>query len=117
MMVATIAEEGSQPASRPWASSPSADPGTFSVTGQIAATYKRGFLINDGTGSILIYTNADPTGTYAIGDLVSVEGTTSAYAGLNQYPPHRPSPNSIPRPISSPTPRSAKWTVPTWTVT
>lgn len=87
MMVATIAEEGSQPAFTPVDVVASADPGTFSVTGQIAATYKRGFLINDGTGSILIYTNADPTGTYAIGDLVSVEGTTSAYAGLNQYPP------------------------------
>ena len=87
MMVATIAEEGSQPAFTPVGVVASADPGTFSVTGQIAATYKRGFLINDGTGSILIYTNADPTGTYAIGDLVSVEGTTSAYAGLNQYPP------------------------------
>ena len=78
MMVATIAEEGSQPAFTPVGVVASADPGTFSVTGQIAATYKRGFLINDGTGSILIYTNADPTGTYAIGDLVSVEGTTSA---------------------------------------
>ena len=87
MIVATIAEEGSQPEFTPVGIVASADPGTFSVKGQVAATYKRGFLINDGTGSILIYTNVDPTGTYAIGDLVSVEGTTSAYAGLNQYPP------------------------------
>lgn len=86
MIVATIAEEGAQPAYTPVGIVASAAPGTFSVKGQIAATYKRGFLVNDGTGSILIYTNADPTGTYAIGDLVTVAGTTSAYAGLNQYP-------------------------------
>lgn len=86
MIVATIAEEGSQPAYTPVGIVAAADPGTFSIKGQVAATYKRGFLVNDGTGSILIYTNADPTGTYAIGDLVTVSGTTSAYAGLNQYP-------------------------------
>lgn len=86
MMVATIAEEGAQPAFTPVGVVAAADPGTYSIKGQIAATYKRGFLVNDGTGSILIYLNADPTGTYAIGDLVSVAGTTTAYAGLNQYP-------------------------------
>lgn len=86
LMVATIAEEGSQPEFTPVGIVATANPGTYKVKGQIAATYKRGFLVSDGTGSILIYTNADPTGTYAIGDLVSIDGTTTAYAGLNQYP-------------------------------
>ena len=63
MMVATITEEGSQPAFTPVGVVASADPGTFSVKGQIAATYKRGFLINDGTGrssSIPMPTRPEP---------------------------------------------------------
>lgn len=86
MVVATIAEEGAQPAFTPVGIVASADPGEYNIKGQIAATYKRGFLVSDGTGAILMYTNQDPTGKYAIGDLVSISGSTSAYAGLNQYP-------------------------------
>ena len=58
--------------------------GEYSVKGMISATYERGFLINDGTGSILVYLNKQPAG-YAIGDVVAVSGKTSEYAGLMQF--------------------------------
>ena len=58
--------------------------GTYAVKGTVAALYNRGFLLNDGTGSILVYLNKEPEG-YAIGDVVTVSGSTSEYAGLKQF--------------------------------
>ena len=47
------------------------------------ATYARGFLVKDATGMILVYQGSTPTA--AAGDVVTVEGTTSAYGGAMQF--------------------------------
>lgn len=85
MIVTEIAEEGQKPAFTPVgvvaASTAKAD---YAVRGQVAAMYDRGLLVNDGTGSILVY-NSALKGKFAIGELVTVSGGISPYAGLNQY--------------------------------
>ncbi len=58
--------------------------GAYTVKGTVIATYARGFLVNDGTGTILVYLNSMPNNS--VGDVVSVSGTTSAYSGLMQFP-------------------------------
>lgn len=50
--------------------------------GLVVATYARGFIIEDETGKILVYENASPAAE--VGDMVTVTGTTSSYAGLLQ---------------------------------
>lgn len=57
--------------------------GEYTVKGKVPATYKRGFLLNDGTGSILVYKTSDDV---SVGDEVAVTGTTSQYGGLMQFP-------------------------------
>ncbi|MBR4967529.1 MAG: hypothetical protein IKY19_04790 [Bacteroidaceae bacterium] len=57
--------------------------GVAKTQGTIIATYARGFLLDDGTGSILVYLGAD--NGHAVGDVVTVEGTTSVYGGLLQF--------------------------------
>ena len=57
--------------------------GAAKTQGTIIATYARGFLLDDGTGSILVYLGAD--NGHAVGDVVTVEGTTSVYGGLLQF--------------------------------
>ena len=57
--------------------------GAAKTQGTIIATYARGFLLDDGTGSILVYLGADNGN--AVGDVVTVEGTTSVYGGLLQF--------------------------------
>ncbi len=59
--------------------------GTYTVKGTVAALYNKGFLVNDGTGTILVYLNATPS-NYAVGDLITVSGTTSVYGGVVQFP-------------------------------
>ena len=54
------------------------------VEATAVATYDRGFLLNDGTGYILVYLNEDKG--YAAGDVVTVIGNVSQYAGLLQFP-------------------------------
>lgn len=56
----------------------------YTVKGEVIATYGRGFLVGDGTASILVYVNAPAN--YSVGDVVSVSGTTSSYSGLMQFP-------------------------------
>lgn len=58
--------------------------GSQSVRGTVVATYARGFLVSDGTGSVLVYLNA--AHTYTVGDVVTVSGTVSKYSGLTQFP-------------------------------
>ena len=58
--------------------------GAYKARGVVAATYARGFLLTDGTGNILVYLNA--AHDYAVGDVVTVSGTTSKYSGLMQFP-------------------------------
>ncbi len=53
------------------------------VQGTIVATYARGFLVNDGTASILVYLGEDKG--YNAGDVVKVSGALSEYAGLLQF--------------------------------
>lgn len=57
--------------------------GDYKVKGTVAALYGRGFLLNDGTGSILVYLNKESENK--VGDIVTVSGTTSAYAGFMQF--------------------------------
>ena len=56
--------------------------GKYTVKGSVAAIYERGFLLNDGTGSILTYKSG--TGV-KVGDIVTITGETSSYAGFMQY--------------------------------
>lgn len=56
-----------------------------STSGTVVATYARGFLISDGTGHILAYVGSAYDASLAIGDVVSVSGTTSEYGGLLQF--------------------------------
>lgn len=58
--------------------------GTYNVKGEVIGTYGRGFILNDGTASILVYLNA--TANYSVGDVVTVSGTTSKYSGIMQFP-------------------------------
>lgn len=57
--------------------------GNAKVEGTIVATYARGFLVSDATGSILVYLGSD--NGHAVGDVVTVEGTTTTYGGLLQF--------------------------------
>lgn len=54
------------------------------IQGTILATYARGFLVADDTGSILIYLGSGHG--YVAGDIVSVSGTVNLYGGLLQFP-------------------------------
>ena len=57
--------------------------GEAATKGTVVATYARGFLMNDGTGSILVYQGSDKG--FVAGDAVTVSGTTSVYGGLLQF--------------------------------
>ena len=59
--------------------------GEAATKGTVVATYARGFLMNDGTGSILVFQGTSPAVTTAVGDAVNVSGTTSMYGGLLQF--------------------------------
>lgn len=59
--------------------------GKAATQGTVVATYARGFLMNDGTGSILVFQGNPPAVTTAEGDVVTVTGTTSIYGGLLQF--------------------------------
>ncbi len=60
-----------------------AGPGEAAVKGTIIATYSRGFLVSDATGTILVYLGSDKGNKE--GDVVTVSGTTSTYGGLLQF--------------------------------
>lgn len=49
------------------------------VTAKVTALTTKGFILTDDTGSILVYTNSDVTGTYTIGQRVTVAGDVTAY--------------------------------------
>lgn len=59
--------------------------GEAATKGTVVATYARGFLMNDGTGSILVFQGTSPAVTTAVGDAVTVSGTTSMYGGFLQF--------------------------------
>lgn len=54
------------------------------VRATVIAIYSRGFLMNDGSASILTYLNAPHE--YVVGDVVEVSGTSASYGGLLQFP-------------------------------
>ncbi|MBQ2787486.1 MAG: carbohydrate binding domain-containing protein [Bacteroidaceae bacterium] len=57
--------------------------GDAKTQGTIVATYERGFLLSDGTGYILVYLGSNKGD--AVGDVVTVSGTTNIYGGLLQF--------------------------------
>ena len=57
--------------------------GEAATKGTVVATYTRGFLMSDATGSILVFMGKE-SGMVA-GDVVEVSGTTSMYGGLLQF--------------------------------
>ena len=58
------------------------DAGNYKVQGTVVATCARGALIHDTTGYIYIY---DTAISAAVGEQVTVEGTTSEYGGFKQF--------------------------------
>ena len=76
--------------------------GDAAVKGTIIATYARGFLVNDGTGTILVYLGSDKG--YAEGDIVTVSGATNIYGGLLQFGTNPTVEKSGTTSVSHPTP-------------
>ena len=54
------------------------------IKGTVVGTYKRGFMVYDGTGYILVYMN-NTAFTQAIGDFVEVKGELGEYNGAKQF--------------------------------
>lgn len=59
-------------------------PGT--VTAQIAAFSTKGFILADNTGAVLVFTNANNSSTYSIGQTMTVGGTIGHYNKGLQFP-------------------------------
>ena len=57
--------------------------GEATTKGTVVATYARGFLMSDATGSILVYLGSDKG--FVAGDAVTVSGSTTVYGGLLQF--------------------------------
>ena len=76
--------------------------GDAAVKGTVIATYARGFLVNDGTGTILVYLGSDKG--HAEGDVVTVSGATSLYGGLLQFGSNPTVEKSGTASVSHPTP-------------
>lgn len=57
--------------------------GSQLAKGVVTAVHSQGFMLSDGTGSILVFTKTAPT--VAVKDVVTVSGTTSAYQGALQF--------------------------------
>ncbi len=49
----------------------------------VIGIYNKGFLMEDATGKLLVYTNE--TATVVVGDKVKVEGTVTTYGGFKQF--------------------------------
>ena len=56
---------------------------TYSTTGTVVAINAKSFILRDATGAILVYLNKAPE--VAVGDTVTVEGTTSTYNKGTQF--------------------------------
>lgn len=83
VMTTSVVAAGSQSEYTPVGVAALSEAGDYKVKGTVAALYGRGFLLNDGTGSILVYLNKESENK--VGDIVTVSGTTSAYAGFMQF--------------------------------
>lgn len=60
-----------------------ANAGAYTAQGVVTAIHTKGFMLTDGTGDILVYKNTIPT--EAVGDVVTVSGTTSLRNGVMQF--------------------------------
>lgn len=82
MMLCSISEAGAE-ATTPVGVIATSAAGTYKAKGVVVEKYSRGFLLSDGTGKILVYNSKG----YDVepGAIVTVEGKTSAYAGLMQF--------------------------------
>ena len=60
--------------------------GTYKVEGAtVLAEYARGYLLGDSTGKMLAYLGTDHGFDFVAGDVITIEGTTSIYAGFAQF--------------------------------
>ncbi len=59
--------------------------GNYTAKGTAVAVNARSFLLQDETGSILVYKDYDWSGDVSVGDVVTVEGTTSSYGNAMQF--------------------------------
>lgn len=82
MATSVVAADGSSAAITPIGVVALSAGGDYTVRGVVAATYARGFLLTDGSGSILVYKTTE----CAVGDVMTVSGTTSTYSGFMQFP-------------------------------
>ena len=57
---------------------------TYTVRGVVDAKTTKGFVITDGTASVYVYLNAEPS-AYSIGDYLEVTGKTGAFNGMFQF--------------------------------
>lgn len=57
----------------------------FEVTGYVAAINARSFILKDSTGAMLVYRGSKWTVDVAVGDIVKVTGSVSAYGGGKQF--------------------------------
>ncbi|MCM1150517.1 MAG: hypothetical protein NC209_00320 [Alistipes sp.] len=61
-----------------------ATPGDYKVEGAtIVATYAKGFVMQDATGTMLVFLDAAPE--VAVGDVVTVQGIVASYGGVLQF--------------------------------
>lgn len=60
--------------------------GTFKVeNATIVGEYARGYLLADATGMMLAFLGTDHGNDCVVGDVITIEGTTSVYAGFAQF--------------------------------
>ncbi|MEG2061330.1 MAG: hypothetical protein RRY33_05680 [Alistipes sp.] len=83
-IVTSIFEEGTTAAYTPTGIVAAAKTGPYKVKGSIVATHTKGFVINDGTGPILMYVGKAVN--FVPGDIVTIDGTTELRDGLIQFP-------------------------------
>lgn len=57
---------------------------TVAVKGTVSAAYQRGFILDDGTGAVLIYLDKQPS-NFALGDIVEVKGEVGEFNNGLQF--------------------------------
>ncbi len=83
MMATSVVAAGTEPVYTPVGVIALSEAGDYQAKGVVVAVYNRGFLMSDGTGTVLVYLNG--AHDYAVGDMVTVDGSTSVYANLIQF--------------------------------
>ncbi len=57
---------------------------TVAVKGTVSAAYQRGFILDDGTGAVLVYLDKQPS-NFSLGDIVEVKGEVGEYNNGLQF--------------------------------